>query len=299
MAGTIGKIEPFSEGQCSLSAWIEQLEQYFLVNGVEGSRRAAVLLVTIGSETYSLLRNLVAPAKPADQSYDDLITHLKNHYEPAPQEISERYRFHCRNQSDGETVPNYIAELKRLASTCNFGQVLDDSLRDRLVCGVRSDAIQKRLLSEPKLTFQRAAQLATSLEAADRQGNELRSHKTPWEPSGVNKLRDSKPGAAGRVARRHRSPSEDGSSDSSGKARCSRCKGDHDPDECRFRNSRCRRCDKKGHIARACNSTRRKGPEQRRDATTRANHFEQLEYDIFDGCTSEDEGGTREISRLL
>ena len=36
---------------------------------------------------------------------------------------------------------------------CKFGAYFNDALRDRLVCGLRSEATQKKLLTEAELTF--------------------------------------------------------------------------------------------------------------------------------------------------
>ncbi len=46
-------------------------------------------------------------------------------------------------------------------------------LRDRLVCGVRHEGIQKRLLSEKDLTFETAYDLALSLETAERDSKSI------------------------------------------------------------------------------------------------------------------------------
>ena len=41
-------------------------------------------------------------------------------------------------------------------------------LRDRLACATANEKIQKRLLSEPKLTLKRALELALAIEMADK-----------------------------------------------------------------------------------------------------------------------------------
>ena len=41
-------------------------------------------------------------------------------------------------------------------------------LRDRLVCGINNDRIQKRLLAEKELTFAKALELATAMELAEK-----------------------------------------------------------------------------------------------------------------------------------
>ena len=47
-------------------------------------------------------------------------------------------------------------------------------LRDRLVCGVQQDSIQQRLLAEKDLTYQKALELATAMEAAAQGSQDMR-----------------------------------------------------------------------------------------------------------------------------
>lgn len=42
-------------------------------------------------------------------------------------------------------MAQFVAELKRLATTCEFKAHLDDSVRDRFVCGLRLAGAQRRL----------------------------------------------------------------------------------------------------------------------------------------------------------
>ena len=69
-----------------------------------------------------------------------------------------------------ETIASYVAELRALWQTCGFGDSLEDMLRDRLVCGVNDDRIQRRLLleKEPRLDFKRALELANLIVTADK-----------------------------------------------------------------------------------------------------------------------------------
>ena len=53
---------------------------------------------------------------------------------------------------------------------CEFGDHLDDHLRDRLVCGhgVRNDRTKRRLFTESNLTFKKACEIARSIETAGK-----------------------------------------------------------------------------------------------------------------------------------
>ena len=61
-----------------------------------------------------------------------------------------------------------MAELKKLSTECEYGDSLNEVIRDRLVCGVNDRRIQKRLLAEPDLTFKKAMEIAQAMEAADK-----------------------------------------------------------------------------------------------------------------------------------
>lgn len=45
--------------------------------------------------------------------------------------------------------------------------------RDRIVCGVRNTQIQKRLLSEKDITYDKAVEISIAMEAAARDATEL------------------------------------------------------------------------------------------------------------------------------
>ena len=92
---------------------------------------------------------------------------LKDHFEPKRLTIAERFTFHRWNKRPGETIAKYDAALRKLAVTCEFEAYLEEVLRDRFICELRSKAIQCRLLSEPKLTLRMAIELAQGMEAAD------------------------------------------------------------------------------------------------------------------------------------
>ena len=153
--------------------------------------------------------------------------------------IAERFKFHHRNQREGETVVQYMAALRRLSEYCDFKDYLDQALHNRLVCGLRSEAIQRRLLSEKDLTLESAYDIAHSLETASQHASELQASVKTGAPSAAGVLRVV-PGK----------PQEDGTSQS-----CHRCgKTNHPPNQCYYKHQKCRYCQKKGHIAKMCRS---------------------------------------------
>ena len=161
-------------GTEEFSAYLERVDLFFLSNNVTAEKKVPIFLNCIGSTMYSLLRGLVAPEKRADLSLADLTAKLKAHFEPKHIVIAERFQFHKCGQNHGESVAEYLAELRRLAARWAFGNYLEEALRDRLVCGLRSESIQKWLLSEAELTLAKAVDLVQSLEAASKSAQTLK-----------------------------------------------------------------------------------------------------------------------------
>ena len=43
---------------------------------------------------------------------------------------------------DGETIDQYVTELKRLAKDCAYGELKSEMIRDRIVCGTNNPQVQ-------------------------------------------------------------------------------------------------------------------------------------------------------------
>ena len=100
---------------------------------------------------------------------------MKDHLSPKPLIIVERYKFHKRTQHEGESVAQYLAALRKLAEKCDFRDFLNQVLRDKLVCRLRNENIQTKLLAETDLTLQCAFEAAQGKEATQHQASELQT----------------------------------------------------------------------------------------------------------------------------
>ena len=152
-----------------------------------GKKRVTFLSV-IGPTTFQLLRSLIVPDSPGDKSLEDLIEVLRSHCDPKQLEIVERYKFHTRVRRPGETIPTSLSELRALSAHYNFDSSLNDMLRERLVCGINNNQMQKRLLSEPRLTLEKATAIAQSMELAAENVRQLQGVKPTQEASEVHKV---------------------------------------------------------------------------------------------------------------
>ena len=145
------------------------------MNGItEEDKQRAILLSACGTTTYKLLKTLVAPAELTSKSFSELVKLAQEHYNPKPSVIMRRYQFNTCVRQEGESVTAYVTRLRDLASHCEYGDSAKELIRDRLVCGVRDDALQRTLLAVAKLTFDRAFELALLHESAVQNARLLR-----------------------------------------------------------------------------------------------------------------------------
>ena len=229
----MGQVGEHIDGKEDIASYIERVELYFAANYVEADYEVATFLALTGADAYGVLRNLLAPELSKDKSFNELKELLVSHYSPKPILIAERFKFHRRNHHESETFAQFVVELKRLAFKCEFGTFLEEALRDRLVCGLKSVLIQKKLLAERDLTFKKAFETAQSMELANKE--DFRDTSVPVDDS-VNKV--------GRYA---------SSGHSTGDAvSCFRCGGKHSPSGCWARLVQSYKCHKKGHLAKMC-----------------------------------------------
>lgn len=164
-------------------------------------------------------------------------------------------------RTEGETVQEYVAELRSLSKYCNFGDTLNTMLRDKLVVvGVKDDRIQKKLLGETTLAFEKAMSIAIAMGTTSKDLQELHkvSQSTPSiAPSGnVNKMYTNGAwgGSKGQNFSQGKSTQKIKPSSGDRKATrdCFRCEDPHSPFKYPFKNEQCFACKKRGHTKAMC-----------------------------------------------
>ena len=144
----------------------------------------------------------------------------------------------------------FDAALKKLAVHCNLRELLQDTLHDCFLCGLRHDAIQRQLLSETSLAYDKALETTRVMQAADM---DTRAFKRT--DASVQKL-------GGGYFLKQKSPTPWQS--------CYRWgQSNHAFTECKFKDAQCCVCGKTGHIMTACRSN---GYSPSQEAETQIQH---------------------------
>ena len=110
-----------------------------MLNNVTGNICTSPELVDQGSDRRYILREVKAA--------------LRQHYEEKRNFLAARLDFFRTVQQEGQSITDFLAELRNNANECDFEEQCcvkyqDNTLRDRLVMGCRHTFIQQAILEE-------------------------------------------------------------------------------------------------------------------------------------------------------
>ena len=132
------------------------------------SIKLASLRSIMGRDCLQIFRNLsLSPEQ--QESVQSCLDELETYFKPQRNVVYERYVFNSCVQSQDESVVPFINRLRKLASSCNFGTLTDELIRDRLVISIKDKDLKGRLLRQKDLSLQKAIELSKSSEVTNQQ----------------------------------------------------------------------------------------------------------------------------------
>lgn len=221
------------------------------LDSANDKKRAAVFLACIGSAAQTVFRTFQF-AEAAHRTDVTKISEAFDRYCIGETNVTyERYVFNQRVQQPGESIDDFVADLRKLANTCQFDSLEDSLIRDRIVIGIRDEPTRRRLLQQKKLTLAEAVDMCKASEATSRR---LRSMTGVTE---VDALRTSTSAPSHTSGRRRRPASKTrdrARREKSCGRRCKYCDRQHEAqkESCPAYGQTCRKCGKANHFATVC-----------------------------------------------
>ena len=185
---------------------------------------------------------------PAGQTFDAMVTLLKERYAPTRNITVSHFDFHCLRQKVGQSFDDFVNQVKNAAKPCEFKCVSNACtvaatlIRDQVIIGANNEEFRKNALKgEWKLT---------AVESEWRQAEAA--------VVGAAVLREVVEGKVERVhpkkySRKYQaSKTERDKSKEESKFQCFSCgRSRCDRKNCPAKTSKCNRCGRKGHWARS------------------------------------------------
>ncbi|KAG8130129.1 hypothetical protein E2320_017139, partial [Naja naja] len=217
-------------------------------------RTRALFLGYSGNHLYKTARTLAAPKDVETMEWKELQKMLEEHYAPAASE-----------QKPGETINDYLTNLRDIAAGCEFENV-EITLRDRIVVGMRDLRLQRKLITKKSISLKEPEQQKSRKKPAAKIEKSESVHSawgttSKYQGEGeIGELYEEEEEEIHRVKPDRRSGPQGTSQRPLG---CAGCKGNHPQVVCKFRDTICCRCDRRGHIAEACRANLPAYPSQR------------------------------------
>ncbi|CAB3984367.1 Transposon Ty3-G Gag-Pol poly, partial [Paramuricea clavata] len=120
-----------------------------------------------------------------DYVYETVIQQFASHFVGRSNVILERARFNKCVQGKKESVIDFIEALYELAETCQFGDLTNELIGDRIVVGIQNASLSQKLMQDEKLTLDKAVKEAKSSELVKHHHNILQGD---GEDGKINRL---------------------------------------------------------------------------------------------------------------
>ena len=207
--------------------------------------KAAILLNHAGPDAIERARSFTYTDGETKDDPDVLARKFEELCKPYRNVTMERHKFNTRRQGQSESFGTYLSDLRNKASTCEYGVLKDEMIRDNIVCGINSDKIRALLLRESDLTLKKAIDLCSIAEQSSERIKELAQTQSATEVHGVYKKHPKSSNSYSNPVKY------------SDKQQCGKCGNRHKrfPREgCPAHGQVCRKCGKDNHYAKVCKS---------------------------------------------
>ena len=168
--------------------------------------------------------------------------------------IYERTVFNRRKQEEGESVEMFITALYLLVEHCEYGNLREEMIHDRIVAAVRDSTLSLKLQLKDKLTLEEAVMYAREAEMIKKQQPLVRDDQKESARVGVVNKRGGRQDDS-RGPRTRKGP---GAKQMTNGQACTRCgkSPPHDRQHCPARDAICHNCSIRGHYKAMCKSSK-------------------------------------------
>ena len=160
--------------------WRCRFKQFRMASGLskeDDVRQVSILLYCLGEEADDILTstNITDDHR---KKYSVVLAKFDSHFKVCKNVIFERARFNRHEQEEGETIEHFISTLYELSEDCEYGEMRNEMIRDRLVVGICDVALSERLQTDESLTLDKAKKLIQQRYAVREQQTLLKRGRT-------------------------------------------------------------------------------------------------------------------------
>ena len=200
--------------------------------------QCSTLLTVAGEEALEIF-NTFGLTDEDKVKIDVVIRKFEEYCTPKKNVTYERHVFNTRAQRATEGIDAYVTELSKRARNCEFGELHNSIIRDRIVCGIRNNEVRKRLLREKDLNLEPAVEMCKSSEITENQAKNIVVDQDDREVHDVKDDSKKPPGKSRGARGKHKQTKKP--------FNCKRCGQVHQPQKCPAYGQVCHKCKQGNH----------------------------------------------------
>ena len=97
--------------------------------------QAGALCSVMGMDCVKVMNILTTLTASDKKDPEKILSALIDHFMPQKYLLFERVKFGFANQAENESIDQYVVRLRQLAESCEFEDLCDSLIRDRLIIG--------------------------------------------------------------------------------------------------------------------------------------------------------------------
>ncbi|XP_067940522.1 uncharacterized protein [Watersipora subatra] len=218
---------------------------------MEEEEKFANLLMLIGLDSVSIYDqfNFHDTEEGRTRTLVNVIAMFDNHFEPVRNIIYELVKFNSLKQGS-MSIQQFITEVHTQADNCDYGNMRDQLIRDRIVVGVADNKLREQLIDVEELDLATCIRKAKQFISHHAQAAKLLGETHDGNLDAIKSYTATSDNFKKRTCSQQ------------GKQKCFFCNRDSHPRErCPARNATCYICKEKGHWARAKACKTKKGSQ--------------------------------------
>ena len=230
--------------------WIRRFERFRIASGLHrtsSENQVNTLMYCMGEKSDDILQSLNLSEEEQD-NYDAIKGGFQRFFIRKKNVIYERAVFNRRIQEKGESVDDFITALHKQADRCNYRDLKEELIRDRIVVGIANIKLSEKMQLDGGLTLETATDMAKVAETRKEQQASLRGEEaTGLDMLSVDRISQDKgmQGNKTNYRRYHKGNSP---------RKCQNCGNNQclSNSQCPARFVNCFSCKRRGHFRRMC-----------------------------------------------